>query len=99
MTPDAPPPTTPASAQIGTEVLELLRRIAPDIDPASVDRGRPMADQLELDSMDYQSLLAAIAARYAIAIPESAVPGLRTIDDLAAFVLATTARQGGSRRA
>ena len=86
MTPDAPPTATPAHAQIGTEVLELLRRIAPDIDPASVDRGRPMADQLELDSMDYQSLLAAIAARYAIAIPEGAVPGLRSVDDLAAFV-------------
>lgn len=70
----------------GRELLELLQHIAPDIDPASVDRGRPLADQLDLDSMDYQSFLAAIAARYTIEIPAEHVARLRTIDDLVAYL-------------
>jgi acyl carrier protein len=74
------------TATIADELLEILHHIAPDVDPASVDRRRPMVDQLDLDSMDYQSFLAAVASRYAIEIPERDVLRLRTIDDVAAYV-------------
>ena len=69
-----------------SELLAILCHIAPDIDPQAVDRGRPMVDQLDLDSMDYQSFLAGIAARFQIAIPEADVARLRTLDEIAAYV-------------
>ena len=68
------------------EILTMLHQIAPDVDPDRVDRMQPLADQLDLDSMDYQNLLVAISTRYAMPIPETDVPGLRSIDDLAHYV-------------
>jgi len=67
-------------------VLTTLHRIAPDVDPATVDRSRPLVDQLDLDSIDYQNLLAALAREHQVAIPEAVVPTLRSVDDLVAFL-------------
>lgn len=74
------------TATVADELLAILHHIAPDVDPASVDRTRPLVDQLDLDSMDYQSFLAAVASRYTIEIHERDVLRLRTIDDVAAYV-------------
>ena len=68
------------------QILAMLHGIAPDVDPAQVDRAQPLADQLDIDSMDYQNLLAAVSTRFAIPIPETDVPHLRSIDDLASYV-------------
>lgn len=77
---------------LADQLLEILHHIAPDVDPSEVDRARPMADQLDLDSMDYQNFLAAIAKRYEIEIPETDVPRLQAIDDLVAYVEDARAR-------
>jgi acyl carrier protein len=68
------------------EVMTTLRTIAPEIDPAAVDRARPLTEQLDLDSMDYQNLLAALSDQFAIEIAAADVPKLRSIDDLARYV-------------
>lgn len=67
---------------LADQVLATLHRIAPDVDPATVDRARPLVDQLDLDSMDYQNLLAALSTEHAVPIRETDIPGLRSIDDL-----------------
>lgn len=72
--------------ELAEQVLATLHRIAPDVDPATVDRNQPLVDQLDLDSMDYQNLLAALSAEHAIPIPESDVAGLRTIEDLVRYI-------------
>ena len=74
--------------EYATAILTALRKIAPEIDPDHVDRAAPLAEQLDLDSMDYQSLLASLSTRYAVDIPEADVPGLRSVDDLAAYLSA-----------
>jgi acyl carrier protein len=71
---------------LADEVLTTLCKIAPDVDPRSVDRAKPLPDQLDLDSMDYQNLLAALSARYAVEIKEVDVPKLRSIDDLVTYI-------------
>jgi acyl carrier protein len=71
---------------LADQILAALHRIAPDVDPATVDRGRPLVDQLDLDSMDYQNLLAAVSTEHRVAIPEADVPALRSIDDLVRYV-------------
>jgi acyl carrier protein len=71
---------------LADEVLATLCKIAPDVDPGSVDRAKPLPDQLDLDSMDYQNLLAALSTRYAIDIKETDVPRLRSVDDLASYI-------------
>jgi len=73
---------------LADEVLATLCKIAPDVDPRSVDRARPLPDQLDLDSMDYQNLLSALSTRYAVTIKEVDVPKLRSIDDLVTYITA-----------
>ena len=72
--------------EIRAIVVAELRRIAPDVDPATVDRVVPLVDQLDLDSMDYQNLLVALSTEHAVAIAESDVATLRSIDDLASYI-------------
>lgn len=71
---------------LADEVLAELCKIAPDVDPHSVDHGKPLPDQLDLDSMDYQSLLAALSTRYRVPIREVDVPTLRSVDDLVSYL-------------
>jgi acyl carrier protein len=81
---------------LADQILATLHRIAPDVDPATVDRARPLTDQLDLDSMDYQNLLAALSTEHAIPIPETDIAALRSIDDLVAYVEARTPCAGHS---
>jgi len=71
---------------LADQILAMLHKIAPDVEPATVDRARPLADQLDLDSMDYQNLLAAVSTELAVTIAEADIPSLRSIDDLAHYV-------------
>jgi acyl carrier protein len=84
---------------IADQILAMLHAIAPDVDPATVDRARPLPDQLDLDSMDYQNLLAAIATGFAISIAERDIPTLRSIDDLERYVAARTRSASDAPRA
>jgi acyl carrier protein len=70
---------------LADRVLATLHRIAPDVDPASVDHGLPLIEQLDLDSMDYQNLLAALSVELAVPIAEDDVAELRSIDDLVSY--------------
>lgn len=83
---------------LADQVLATLHRIAPDVDPETVDRARPLVDQLDLDSMDYQNLLAALSTEHAVPIPEADVKGLRSIDDLVTYI-ETRANRGLARNA
>jgi len=71
---------------LAEEILETLHAIAPDVDPQDVDLGRPLVDQLDLDSMDYQNFLAALSTRYAVEIREADLPALRSVDDLVGYI-------------
>lgn len=71
---------------LADQVLATLHRIAPDVDPATVDRARPLVDQLDLDSMDYQNLLARLSTEHAVPIRDADIPALRSIDDLVRYI-------------
>jgi acyl carrier protein len=70
---------------IAAEVLAALHRIAPEIEPALVDRAVALADQLDID---FLQLLIALGARFGIDIPEADAPRLRTVDDIVAYLAA-----------
>jgi acyl carrier protein len=72
--------------ELAGQILATLHRIAPDVDPAAVDPARPLVEQLDLDSIDYQNFLAALAAEHGIEIPERDVASLRSIDDLVSYI-------------
>ncbi len=63
-----------------------LRRVAPEVDLASVDRDAPMLDELELDSMDFLSLVTELHERTGLGIPESDYELLSSVDAVVRYL-------------
>jgi acyl carrier protein len=72
-------------------ILEALHRVAPEVDPATVDPGGSLRDELELDSMDYLNLVTAVGERVGFEIPERDYPQLVSLESFEAYL---TARLG-----
>lgn len=76
MTPDA----------LKTVVLEVLKRIAPEMDPASFGPDAPIREELDLDSMDFLNFVLALHARLGVDIPETDYSRLTTLAGALAYL-------------
>ena len=68
------------------DVIAELVRIAPDIDPGTVDPDRPLADQVDIDSMDFHNLIVALTTRYHVDIPDAVAGTLRTVRAIVDYI-------------
>lgn len=66
-------------AEIRKSFLEELTKVAPDIDAASVGPNDHLQDDLEIDSMDFLNLVAALHKRFGVDIPEADYPKIATL--------------------
>jgi len=66
--------------QVRATVLEVLSQIAPEADPATIDPGVNLRDQLDIDSMDFLNFLIALDKQLHIDIPERDYGQLGTLD-------------------
>jgi acyl carrier protein len=69
-------------------VLEALRRVAPEADPASIHAGVSFRDQLDLDSMDFLNFVLALHERLGVDIPEADYPHLSSLDSALDYLAA-----------
>ena len=69
-------------------LLGALAEIAPEADGASLDGSVELAEQLDIDSMDFLNLVTAVSERTGIDIPERDYPKLRTLDDAIVYLAA-----------
>ncbi len=76
-------------AQLREVVLAALVEVAPDIDAASIDPSLDLAEQLDIDSMDFLNVVVVIHERTGIEIPERDYPKLSTLDDAVAYLART----------
>jgi acyl carrier protein len=67
-------------------IFKELRRIAPEVEPGSLDPHRSLREQVDLDSMDWLNFLIALSQSFQKEIPESDYQRLRTIDDLTLYL-------------
>lgn len=67
-------------------IIEALTRIAPEIDPASIEPAASFRDQLDLDSMDFLNFVLALHDRLGVDIPEVDYPRLSTLDGAVAYL-------------
>jgi acyl carrier protein len=74
------------SAMVVEAVHDILRRIAPELSPGELDPGRPLRDQVDLDSMDWLNFLTALHERLGVDIPEADAAKLVTFDDVVAYL-------------
>lgn len=68
-----------------------LTEVAPDVDPSAIDPGAELAEQLDLDSMDFLNVVVAVNERTGIEIPERDYGKLSTLDDAVAYLVAARA--------
>jgi len=72
--------------QIRNAVMAAIRSVAPESDLARIDPGRPLVEQVELDSMDWLNVAAALEERLAVEIPEAELDRQASIDSILAYV-------------
>jgi acyl carrier protein len=71
-------------------VLEILKALAPEIKPAQIIPDQPLRAQIDLDSMDWLNVLAALHERLHVNIPETDYGKLQTLDGIVAYLAAKT---------
>ncbi|HMA23098.1 MAG: acyl carrier protein [Gemmatimonas sp.] len=74
--------------EIKAAVLGALRRIAPEVDPATLRSGLPLRDQADLDSMDFLNFMLELHAALGIDVPEADYPQVATLDGCIAYIAA-----------
>lgn len=82
--------------ELNDVVIRALTGVAPDVDPEAIDRAASLADQLDLDSIDFLNVLVSVHEQTGIEIPERDYPKLSTLDDAVAYLLAAQRGDAGS---
>ncbi len=72
--------------EIRAVVVEELKRVAPELDPAALDPDALVRDQVEMDSLDLLNFLTAIHRRLGIDIPERDYGELATLTRIEAYL-------------
>ena len=72
--------------EIQAVVLEILRKIAPEMAGAKLLPDKPLREQLELDSMDFLNFVIGLNKRLGVSVPESDYRILDTLDHCVAYL-------------
>ena len=74
-------------------VLQLFLDIAPDVDPAVLDRAVAFREQFDFDSMDTLNFAIALHQAFAIDVPETDYRELASLNTAVAYVAKQLAAQ------
>lgn len=74
--------------EIKAAVFSALRRIAPEVDPASLRANLSIREQADLDSMDFLNFLMELHATLGVDVPESAYRDVATLDGCISYLAA-----------
>ncbi|MDD2664845.1 MAG: acyl carrier protein [Dechloromonas sp.] len=80
-----------SSEQVRAEVLAILKRLAPEVDPAQIVPDQVLRTQVDLDSMDWLNVLACIHEQLGVNIPELDYGKVVTLDSMVAYLTARLA--------
>jgi acyl carrier protein len=83
--------TPPSEERLREIVTRALTDVAPDIDPATIDPDTELAEQLDIDSMDFLNVIVAIHEQTGVEIPERDYPKLSTLNDAVRYLGAARA--------
>lgn len=72
--------------EIRSRVVACLMEVAPEADPATLHAGRPLRDQLDLDSYDYLRFLVRLREVLGVDIPEADYGKVATLDALVDYL-------------
>ena len=66
--------------------VATLKSIAPELEEADLQTGRPLRNQVDLDSMDWLNYLLGLHQKLKVEIPEADYAKLVTLDDIVAYL-------------
>jgi acyl carrier protein len=61
-------------------IKDIIQTVAPDEDVSSLDPGRRLREQIDLDSMDFLDIVMELRKLYGVHVPEEDYKELATID-------------------
>lgn len=67
-------------------LMDALRRIAPDIDVAKIDKAGDLREQFDIDSIDFLNLITALGKRFSLPIPEDDYARIRSFAALVDYL-------------
>ena len=74
--------------EIERTLIAAITEVAPEADPKSIDRKRPIRDQLDIDSMDFLKIIVALHEKLALDVPERDYAKLSTLDSSIDYLFA-----------
>lgn len=78
-------------------VFDAIRRVAPEVDPSSIRTGERLRSQVDLDSMDFLSIVIDLHEKLKVEIPEADYGRLTTIDEIVSYLEARIAAAQSAR--
>ena len=72
--------------EIRTGVIATIRSIAPEVEASELKPGRPLRDQVDLDSMDWLNVIVGFHERFKVDIPEPDYARLVTLNDIVKYL-------------
>ena len=72
--------------ELRATLVSLLQRVAPEVEPGTLDPRLPLREQVDLDSMDFLNFLISVHERLGVDIPEADYGRLRCLDDRVAYL-------------
>lgn len=69
-----------------TIVLDAVTKVAPDVDPATLDHDADLREEAELDSLDFLNVVTAVHEVTGLEIPERDYPSLWSVASFAAYL-------------
>ena len=69
---------------------EELHRIAPEIDFDDIDRSADLREEFDIDSLDFLTLVTALAKRFGTEMPEADYPKMHSFEALAIYIADNT---------
>ncbi len=73
---------------VKTTIKNIFHHVAPDIEFDALDLSQPLRDQVEMDSMDFYTVLVQIHKQLGVNVPDSVLIELNHMDALIDYVAA-----------
>lgn len=71
---------------IKAELKDIFHHVAPDIEFDQLDFSRPLNTQVEMDSMDFYTLLVHVHERMGVNVPDAVLRDLKNINGLIDYI-------------
>lgn len=78
---------TTDSETLSTTVMALLRAIAPELEPDTLNPARPLRSQVDLESMDWLNFLVSLKERLGVTILEADHARLVSFNDVLDYLV------------